>query len=104
MATKEDLKKKVIGSIEKRAKEITEIAETILRNPELGYKEVKTAALVEDKFRSMGLSYKKGLALTGVVAHVAGKSKKLHVAVMGELDSIRIPVHPFADPLTGAAL
>jgi amidohydrolase len=103
MPTKEDLKKKVFGSIEKRAKEITEIAETILRNPELGYKEVKTAALVEDQFRSMGLSYKKGLALTGLVAQLPGKSNKLRVALMGELDSIRIPVHPFADPLTGAA-
>jgi amidohydrolase len=103
MPTKEDLKKKAIEAIEKRSKEITEIGETILRNPELGYKEVKTAALVEEKFRSLGLPYKKGLALTGVVARVPGKSKRLHVALMGELDSIRIPVHPFADPLTGAA-
>ena len=103
MPTKEDLKKRAIEAIEKRSKEITEIGETILRNPELGYKEVKTAALVEEKFRSLGLAYKKGLALTGVVALLPGKSKKLHVAVMGELDSIRIPVHPFADPLTGAA-
>jgi amidohydrolase len=103
MPTKEDLKKKAIEAIEKRSEEITEIGETILRNPELGYKEVKTAALVEEKFRSLGLPYKKGLALTGVVARVPGKSKRLHVALMGELDSIRIPVHPFADPLTGAA-
>ena len=103
MPTKEDLKKRAIEAIEKRSKEITEIGETVLRNPELGYKEVKTAALVEEKFRSLGLAYKKGLALTGVVARLPGKSKKLHVALMGELDSIRIPVHPFADPLTGAA-
>ena len=103
MPAKEDLKKRAIEIIEKRSQEITEIGETILRNPELGYKERKTAALVEEKFRSLGLPCKKGLALTGVVAHVPGKSKKLHVALMGELDSIRIPVHPFADPLTGAA-
>jgi amidohydrolase len=103
MPTKEDLKKKAIEAIEKRSPEITQIGETILRNPELGYKEVKTAALVEEKFQSLGLTYEKGLALTGVVARVPGKSKKLRVALMGELDSIRIPVHPFADPLTGAA-
>ena len=103
MPAKEDLKKRAIEIIEKRSQEITEIGETILRNPELGYKERKTAALVEEKFRARRLTYKKGLALTGVVAHVPGKSKKLHVALMGELDSIRIPVHPFADPLTGAA-
>src|SRR5512143_1661406 len=103
MPTKEDLKKRVAEAVERRAKEITEIGETVLRNPELGYKEVKTSALVEEKFRSMGLSCKKGLALTGLIARVPGKSRNLHVAVMGELDSIRIPVHPFADPLTGAA-
>jgi metal-dependent amidase/aminoacylase/carboxypeptidase family protein len=101
MFTKEDLKKESWSH--QRAREITEIGETVLRNPELGYKEVKTAALVEEKFRSMGLSCKKGLALTGLTAHVPGKSRKLQVALMGELDSIRIPVHPFADPLTGAA-
>ena len=60
MPTKEDLKKRVSDSIEKRSKEITEIGETVLRNPELGYKEVKTASLVEEKFRSLGLSYRKG--------------------------------------------
>jgi amidohydrolase len=103
MPTKEDLKKRVSDSIEKRSKEITEIGETVLRNPELGYKEAKTASLVEEKFRSLGLSYRKGLALTGLLTRVPGKSGKLRVAVMGELDSIRIPVHPFADPLTGAA-
>ena len=103
MPTKEELKSRVSDSIEKRSKEITEIGETVLRNPELGYKEMKTAALVAEKFRSLGLSYQKGLALTGVIAQVPGRSGKVKVAVLGELDSIRIPVHPFADPLTGAA-
>ena len=103
MSTKEELKKRVIEAIEKRARDITGIGEAILRTPELGFKEVKTAALVEEKFLSMGLSYKKGLALTGVVARVPGKSRKLHVALMGELDSILVPSNPHADPVTGAA-
>ncbi len=103
MSTKEELKKRVIEAIEKRSKEITEIGEAILRTPELGFKEVKTSSLVEEKFRSMGLSCKKGLALTGVVAHVPGRSRKMHVALMGELDSILVPSNPHADPLTGAA-
>ena len=77
MPTKEDLKKRVQEAIEKRAKEINEIGETVLRNPELGYKEVKTASLVEEKLRSLGLSFKKGLALTGLAAHVPGKSRTL---------------------------
>ena len=103
MLTKEDCKRKVIEAIEKRAGELHEIGETILHHPELGFKEMKTAALVEDKFRSLGLPYQKGLAVTGVKAHLPGKSRKIHLAIMGELDSILIPSHPFADPQTGAA-
>lgn len=101
--TKEDGKRKVIAAIEKRAGELQEIGETILHHPELGFKEVKTARLVEEKFRSLGLPYQNGLAVTGVKAHLPGRSRKIHLAIMGELDSILVPSHPFADPLTGAA-
>jgi len=101
--TKEDWKSKVIDAIEKRAGELKEIGETILRHPELGFKEVKTARLVEEKFHALGLPYQKGLALTGVSARLAGRSRKIHLALMGELDSVLVPSHPFADPLTGAA-
>ena len=69
----------------------------------MGFKEVKTAALVEEKFRSLGLTYRKGLALTGVVAELPGRAKKARLAIMGELDSILVPSNPNADPLTGAA-
>jgi amidohydrolase len=103
MATKEELKKRVVEAIENRSAELRNIGETILRHPELGFKEVKTAALVEENFRSLGLSYQKGLALTGLKADLPGRSEKIHLAIMGELDSILIPTHPFADPNTGAA-
>jgi len=101
--TKEEGKKKVIGAINKRAGELQEIGETILRHPELGFKESKTAALVENKIRSLGLACQTGLALTGVRAKLPGRTGKMHLALMGELDSILIPSHPFADPQTGAA-
>lgn len=103
MATREELKQRVIEAIEKRSGELLEIGETILRQPELGFKEVRTAALVEEKFRSLGLSSRKGLALTGVAADLPAKGGKMHLAIMGELDSILIPSHPYADPQTGAA-
>ena len=103
MATKEEWKNRVIEAIEKRSAEVREIGETILHHPEMGFKEVKTAALVEEKFRSLGLSYRKGLALTGVVAELPGRSRKMRLALMGELDSILVPSNPNADPVTGAA-
>lgn len=103
MAAKEEWKKKVIAAIEKRSPEIMAIGETILGHPEMGFKEVRTAALVEEKFRSLGLSLRKGLALTGVVAELPGRKKNMRVALMGELDSILVPSNPHADPQTGAA-
>jgi amidohydrolase len=103
MTSKEELKKRVCDAIDNRAEELCKIGDAILRQPELGFKEFKTAALVEDKFRSLGLSCQTGLAITGVKAEIPGRSAGLHVALMGELDSILIPSHPFADPQTGAA-
>ncbi len=101
--TKEDWKRKVVEAIEKRAGELREAGETILHHPELGFKEVRTSGLVEEKFLALGLPYQKGQAVTGISARLAGRSRKIHLAVMGELDSILVPSHPFADPLTGAA-
>jgi metal-dependent amidase/aminoacylase/carboxypeptidase family protein len=43
MASKEDLKKRVEKAIDRRSKEIIEIGEYIWKNPELGFKEFKTA-------------------------------------------------------------
>jgi amidohydrolase len=100
---KEDLKKSVCEAIDKRAEELYKIGEEILLHPELGFKEFKTAQLVEERFRSLGLTCQTGLAITGVKAEVPGRASKLHVAIMGELDSILIPSHPFADAQTGAA-
>ena len=72
--TKEDLKKRVCDAIEKRADEIHELGEEILRHPELGFKETKTAARVVEKFRALGLSCQTGLAITGVKAELTGRS------------------------------
>jgi len=103
VATKEEWKQRVSEAIEKRSAELMDIGEAILHHPEMGFKEVKTAALVEEKFRSLGLSCRKGLALTGVVAELPGRARKMRLAIMGELDSILVPSNPHADPLTGAA-
>ena len=64
--TKTELMRSVNAAIDKRATEIIGLGETIRRHPELGFKEFKTARLVEDTMRGMGLSPKGGLAITGV--------------------------------------
>ena len=64
----------------------------------------KTARLVTQKFSSMGVSYKDGLALTGVKGRLyGGAGEGPRVAIVGELDSLLVPDHPYADTVTGAA-
>lgn len=101
--TKAELKKKVCAAIEARKEDIIQLGESIFNEPELGYKESKTAAKVERCFESLGVPYETGLALTGVKGRMKGKSSKRTIAVIGELDAVVCPDHPNADPLTGAA-
>ena len=97
------MKNRIYGAIDARRDDIIRIAETVMKNPELGYKEYKTAALVKEKLGELGLSFRDKLALTGVKATVKGRSDGPNVAVIGELDAIRCFGHPDADPETGAA-
>ena len=103
MMTKEQLKQKVCQAIEENRERILAFGESIYREPELGFKEVKTAEKVEKLFQSLDIPYEKGLALTGVKGRMKGKSAKRTVAVLGELDAVICAGHPAADPLSGAA-
>lgn len=101
--TVEELKVRVCEAIEAHAERIINIGEHIFRNPELGFKEQKTAALVAEEFGRLGLPHRRGIALTGVVGTMGTGRPGPNVAVMGELDSLNIPGAPHADPVTGAA-
>jgi amidohydrolase len=102
--TRDELKQRVLEAIDRRAEEIIAVGEQIRRHPELGFKEVKTARLVEDTFRRIGLQPKSGLALTGVRAEARGRAGDGPTfAVLGELDALVVAGHPEADADTGAA-
>lgn len=101
--TKEELKQKVCDAIDKRAEDIMSFGTSVLDEPELGYKETKTSAKVQEAMDKLGIPYTTGWAITGVKGRLKGKNSKRTVAVMGELDSIVCRRHPSADPVTGAA-
>jgi amidohydrolase len=103
MATTDELKAKVCAEIDRRAEEIVAVSDHILRHPESGYREVGTAEYVARQFDRLGLKYRDGLALTGVKARMKGRAPGPTVAVLGELDSLIVGAHPFADPKTHAA-
>lgn len=96
-------KQKVCQAIDDHRKEILEIGEEILHNPELGYQEKHTSALVKEEFIRLGLKDLQFPALTGVKGWLRGRNRHVSVAVMGEMDAVLSPAHPFADPRTGAA-
>jgi amidohydrolase len=102
--TKAELKQRVWAAIDRRAEEIIGLGERIRATPELGFKEVRTARLVEETLAKLGLSAKGGLALTGVRAEVPGRAGEGPTfALLGELDGLVVAGHPAADPQTGAA-
>jgi amidohydrolase len=102
--TRDDLKRRVWEAIDTRADSVVGLGERIRRHPELGFKETKTAALVEETLAGLGLAPQTGLAMTGVKAVAAGaRGGGPSFAVIGELDGLGVAGHPEADPVTGAA-
>ena len=96
--------KTAIGeALDRLRDELTRFGEDIFDHPELGYREERTAALVADELRRLGLEPQQRLALTGVKARLRGASPGPTVCVMGELDALPVPDHPRADRTTGAA-
>lgn len=98
-----NLKDRVCATIDENQEYIIRIAKKILENPELGYKEVKTSNLIMKQWQEWKLEYQSQLAITGVKAKARGRNSKLNVCIIGEMDAVVSPQHPFADPCTGAA-
>jgi amidohydrolase len=103
MATRDALKQEACAAIDRHAEAIIELGETILRSPETGFNEARTAGLVAGRMEALGLAPRTGLALTGVKGRLAGRRPGPHLALIAELDSLRTSDHPLADPVTGAA-
>jgi amidohydrolase len=103
MPTRDDVKRAVCDTIDRQSEKIVKLGETIGKSPELGFKEFKTARLVEETMREIGLEPKGGLAVTGVRAAARGAKDGPTFALLGELDGLVVAGHPIADPETGAA-
>ena len=101
--TKEQLKLQVIANIDANKDRIIAIGEEIFSNPELGFKEEKTAQLVCDVLKELQIPYESGLALTGVKGNLKGRNSDVKIMIMGELDAVVCPLHPQADLKNGAA-
>ena len=98
------LKERVCKAIDDHREEIMALGDSIFQEPELGYKEYKTAAKVKAFIdEKIGIPHEDEIALTGIIAKMPGRDHKVNLALMGELDAVVCPDHPYADPETGAA-
>ena len=103
MPNVEELKAKVKAAIDERRDWLIDIARTILDNPEPGFHEVKTSRYVSEKLDELRIAHESGIALTGIKGYLRGGRPGPTVAVIGELDSLRVLEHAHTDPETGAA-
>lgn len=99
----DSLKAAAQTAIDRRRDWLIDIAEQILRNPEVGFQEFKTAQMISDKLSELGIDHTRGIAITGVRGRLRGGNSGPTVAILGELDSLRVSEHRHADSATGAA-
>ena len=85
-----DLAARLDAAVERFAPEAVELAHRIHANPELSNRETETAALVADHLRALGLEVETGVALTGVVAVLAGGRPGPVVAVRADMDALPV--------------
>src|SRR5438477_12137357 len=103
MPTRDDVKRAVCEAIDRQSEKIVAVGDTIRKNPELGFKELKTSRLVEDTMREIGLQPKGGLAITGVRGEARGKKDGATFALLGERDALVVAGRSVGEPETGAA-
>ncbi len=101
--TKQELKRAACEAIDRNRDKIIALGDAIFNEPELGYKEFKTAARMQALFDELGYEHRDGVAITGIIAPRKGRESKMKVAIMAELDAVVVPDHPNACKETGAA-
>ena len=98
------IKSLVCDEIDRQGDRIISLAKDILRNPEPGFQEFGTAQRVAEEFQRMGLKFDQGIGITGLKGILNAKDQSgPNVAVIGELDSLKVLGHPYANPISSAA-
>lgn len=100
----DQIEKKIIQIIEEKRSCIIDFARDIYCNAELGYKEFRTSKKFVDFMKTLLSDVKENLAVTGAKAYLNREKKEnFSLALLGELDALRIPNHVYANPKTQAA-
>ena len=96
--------KRIIQAIDENREEILAFARDIYTHAELGYKEFRTAEAFIKKVGVHSERIESELAVTGVKAYLnQDKKDNFSLALIGELDALRIPGHKYYNPQTDGA-
>ncbi len=100
-----DLRHTLYEIITREKEYLYAFGEDIFLHPELGYREHRTHAKVQEALLRIGVTDMATWGLTGIKAWLPGCRSSLfpRIAILGEMDAVVSPSHPQADPLTGAA-
>lgn len=97
------IEQKIIEIIDQNREKIIDFGRDIYFHGELGYKEFRTSKKFADFLKTLNLSVEENLAITGVKGYLKGKQHDISLALIGELDALRIPDHPAVNIDTCAA-
>lgn len=88
--------------VDRHTERILQSFDYFWKNPETGYREVKTAAYLANAFEELGYILNYAGNIPGFYTDVDTGIPGPTIAVMGELDALLCPTHPEADLQTGA--
>lgn len=95
---------KIIELIDKNRDFIIEFGRDIFHHAELGYKEFRTSARFKGVLKDHLEKVEDNLAITGVKGYLnTDKKDNFSLALLGELDALKIPNYQYANPETGGA-
>lgn len=89
------MEEKILTILDEHADELQALAQDLFHHAEQGYHEYRTAQVVADYLKKLGLEPREGLAITGIKAAI-GNGTGPNVALIGELDGLACPTHPDA--------
>ena len=88
--------------VEQYGESILNVADTIWKHPETGYREWHTSAFLAERFKELGYEPVLMDNIPGFYADIDTERPGPALAVIGEMDSVICAGHPDADPDTGA--
>ncbi len=95
----DNIEKKIVEIIDAHKEEIIAFGNDIYDHAELGYKEFRTCEKFTDFIEKLGIPIRKDLAITGAKGYInEDKKDNITLALIGELDALRIPQHAHYNP------